>query len=131
MTDDARTAYLFQCGTEELFAVSRNKVGEALPRSSCTQGWLLRQEFQLGPREPVPALVEQSPSSAASTPRATTSGATLAGGKEEHLGCQRPSPFLQFRKLRAPSDKAAAAIAFVLVGGFILLGHRRSLRPPA
>jgi hypothetical protein len=58
MTDDARTAYLFQCGTEELFAVSRDKVGEALPRSSCTQGWLLRQEFQLGPREPVPALIE-------------------------------------------------------------------------
>jgi len=58
MTDDARTAYLFQCGSEELFAVSRDKVGEALPRSSCTQGWLLRQEFQLGPHDPVPAPVE-------------------------------------------------------------------------
>ena len=48
MRSDAQTAYLFQCGDEELFAVSADKAGTNIPRSSCTQGWLLRQEFQLG-----------------------------------------------------------------------------------
>jgi hypothetical protein len=61
MTNDARTAYLFQCGNEELFAVARDKVGEALPRSSCTQGWLLRLEFQLRPQDPMPAPIEAEP----------------------------------------------------------------------
>jgi hypothetical protein len=32
-----------------------------MPRSSCTQGWLLRQEFQLGVQEPVPAPIESEP----------------------------------------------------------------------
>lgn len=55
MLGDARTAYLFQCDGEELFAVSPKKGGANIPRSSCTQGWLLRQEFQLGVEDPVPA----------------------------------------------------------------------------
>ena len=78
MPSDTRTAYLFQCGNENLFAVSPDKAGEAIPRSSCTQGWLLRQEFQLGAQEPVPAPIEPSPSFEASTSRATTSGASAS-----------------------------------------------------
>ena len=61
MPGDTRTAYLFQCGNEELYAVSPDKAGEVIPRSSCTQGWLLRQEFQLGAEEPVPAPIEPGP----------------------------------------------------------------------
>src|SRR6476619_5847326 len=61
MPNDAQTAYLFQCGGEELFAVSPDKAGANLPRSSCTQGWLLRQEFQLGTQDPLPAPVEPEP----------------------------------------------------------------------
>jgi hypothetical protein len=51
MLDDARTAYLFQCGDEDLFAVSPDKDGKNIPRSSCTQGWLLQRELQLGTRD--------------------------------------------------------------------------------
>jgi hypothetical protein len=61
MSDDGQTAYLFQCGDEELFAVSPDKAGGNIPRSSCTQGWLLRQAFQLGLRAPVPAAISAEP----------------------------------------------------------------------
>jgi hypothetical protein len=57
MRGDAQTAYLFQCGDEELFAVSPDKAGKNIPRSSCTQGWQLRQEFKLGAETPVPAAI--------------------------------------------------------------------------
>ncbi len=53
MSDGAQTAYLFQCCDEELFAVSPDKAGKNIPRSSCTQGWLLRRELQLGTHDPV------------------------------------------------------------------------------
>jgi hypothetical protein len=49
---DARTAYLFQCGNEELFAVSPDKARDAIPMSSCAQGWLFRQDFPSGVQEP-------------------------------------------------------------------------------
>jgi hypothetical protein len=58
MPGDTRTAFLFQCDGEELFAVSPEKGGANIPRSSCTQGWLFRQEFQLGAQDPVPAHIE-------------------------------------------------------------------------
>ena len=61
MQSDASTTYLFQCGGEGLFAMSPDKTGETLPKSSCAQGWLLRREFQLGTQGPVPALVEPEP----------------------------------------------------------------------
>ena len=61
MPGDARTAYLFQCEDEELFAVSPDKAGANIPRSSCTQGWLLREEFQLDVNEPVPAAITAKP----------------------------------------------------------------------
>jgi hypothetical protein len=57
----SETAYLFQCGDEELFSVSPDKAGANIPRSSCTQGWLLRQEFQLGADDPVPAPIGPDP----------------------------------------------------------------------
>ena len=57
MLGDAETAYLFQCGDEELFAVSSDKAGKNIPRTSCTQGWQLREEFSLGAEEPVPAAI--------------------------------------------------------------------------
>ena len=61
MRDDAQTAYLFQCGDEELFAVSPDKGGKNIPRSSCTQGWLLRQVFQLDRQGPVPTAIGPEP----------------------------------------------------------------------
>lgn len=61
MQSDVRTAYVFQCGNEDLFAVSHDKTGGAVPRSSCTSGWLLRQEFQLGTQDPLAAPVEPEP----------------------------------------------------------------------
>ena len=61
MQSDVQTAYLFQCGNEDLFAVSHDKTGGAIPRSSCTSGWLLRQEFQLGTQDPLAAPVEPEP----------------------------------------------------------------------
>jgi hypothetical protein len=38
---------------DELFAISPDKAGANLPKSSCTQGWLVRKEFQLGAQKPV------------------------------------------------------------------------------
>ena len=48
MLDKNHPAFLLQCGDEALFAVTPDKGGTSLPRSSSTQGWLLRQEFVLG-----------------------------------------------------------------------------------
>lgn len=61
MLGDAQAAYLFQCGDEELFAVSPDKAGTNIPRSSCTHGWILRQEFKLGMQEPVPTAISPEP----------------------------------------------------------------------
>jgi hypothetical protein len=62
MPDTSRTAYLFQCKGEDLYAVSHDITGGNIPRSPCTQGWRLCEEFQLGPRMPVPAPILPSPS---------------------------------------------------------------------
>jgi hypothetical protein len=61
MRGELQTAYLFQCREEELFAVSSDKTGANLPRSSCTQGWELRQEFQLNTQDPIPVPIEPLP----------------------------------------------------------------------
>jgi hypothetical protein len=61
MSGDAQNAFLFQCGNEQLFAVSLDKTGLNIPRSTCTQGWLLREEFLLGVQEPVPAAISPEP----------------------------------------------------------------------
>jgi hypothetical protein len=61
MSGDAWNAFFFQCGNEQLFAVSLDKTGVNLPRSTCTQGWLLREEFLLGVRVPVPTAISPEP----------------------------------------------------------------------
>lgn len=61
MHSEAQTAYLFQCRDEELFAVSSDRTGANIPRSSCTRGWQLRQEFQLSTQDPIPAPIEPLP----------------------------------------------------------------------
>ena len=57
MRDDERTAYLFQCGDEKLFAISPDKTGKNIPRTSCTQGWLLREQFALGAQVPALSMI--------------------------------------------------------------------------
>jgi len=61
MHDDATMAYLFQCGESDLFAVSKDQTGANIPRAQCAQGWLLRDTFRLGVREPVPASIQPEP----------------------------------------------------------------------
>ena len=61
MQDDGRTGYLFQCGDEELFAISPDKTGKNIPRTSCTQGWLLREQFALGAQVPALNMIGTKP----------------------------------------------------------------------
>jgi hypothetical protein len=61
MSGNTRHAFFFQCGDEHLFAVSLEKTGVNIPRSTCTQGWVLREEFLLGVREPVPTGISPGP----------------------------------------------------------------------
>jgi hypothetical protein len=61
MSCDAQNAFLFQCGDEQLFAVSLDNTGVNLPRNTCTQGWLLREKVLLGVQEPVPAAISPDP----------------------------------------------------------------------
>jgi len=61
MSDDAPTTYLFQCGDEEIFAVSPDRAGKNIPRTSCTQGWHLRQELRHGTHASVPTEVGPEP----------------------------------------------------------------------
>jgi hypothetical protein len=55
MSDTARTAYLFQCRGEDLYAVSHVSSGANIPRSTCAQGWIFCEQFELGSRTHVPA----------------------------------------------------------------------------
>ena len=48
MYDSARTAYLFQCKDEDLYAISHDITGANIPRSPGTLGWRFCEEFQLG-----------------------------------------------------------------------------------
>jgi hypothetical protein len=75
MPSDTRTACLFQCGNENLFAVSPDKTGKAIPRSSCTQAGYSDKNSSWARRSRCPLLSSPSPSFEASTSRATTSGA--------------------------------------------------------
>jgi hypothetical protein len=59
--DDATTAFLFQCGKSNLFAVSHDQTGANVPTAKCPEGWQLRKTFRLGVREPVPAAIEPEP----------------------------------------------------------------------
>jgi hypothetical protein len=61
MVDAAITAYLFQCEGEDLYAVSHDVTGSNIPRSPCTLGWRLCEEFQLARHLPVPAPILPDP----------------------------------------------------------------------
>jgi hypothetical protein len=61
MADAAIRAYLFQCEGEDLYAVSHDITGSNIPRSPCTLGWRLCEEFQLAPHLPVPAPILPDP----------------------------------------------------------------------
>jgi hypothetical protein len=61
MRDDGQTGYLFQCGDEELFAISPDKTGRNIPRTSCTQGWLLREQFPLDAQVPALKMIGNKP----------------------------------------------------------------------
>ena len=87
MPGDTRTAFLFQCDGEELFAVSPEKGGANIPRSSCTQGWLFRQELQFGAQDPVPAPIESETIIRGLIDRATTS----AGWAGDKSGPDKPT----------------------------------------
>ncbi len=56
-----RTAYLFQCKDEDLYAISYDITGANIPRSPCTLGWRFCEEFQLGRRAPLPAPIMVEP----------------------------------------------------------------------
>jgi hypothetical protein len=55
MLETTRTAHLFQCEGEDLYAVSYDITGANIPRSPCTLGWRLSKAFELGRRSAVPA----------------------------------------------------------------------------
>jgi hypothetical protein len=61
MEDIARTVYLFQCQGEDLYAISQDKSGSNIPRSPCTQGWHLCQQFLLSRDGSVPAPLLAAP----------------------------------------------------------------------
>ena len=58
MLDKNHPAFFFQCGDEDLFSVTPDKAGTNLPRSSCTEGWLLRQEFVLSIADEAPEAID-------------------------------------------------------------------------
>lgn len=59
--DDARTAYLFQCGESNLFAMSLDETGANIPTAACADGWRFRESFQLGVHEPLPVAIAPEP----------------------------------------------------------------------
>lgn len=61
MTSDRRTAYLFRCQCDDLFAVTHDITGRNIPRTTCPEGWLLKREFMLGINENVPAPIMPEP----------------------------------------------------------------------
>lgn len=61
MPDAFVTAYLFRCEGEDLYAVSHDITGSNIPRSPCTLGWRLCEEFQLARHLPVPAPILPGP----------------------------------------------------------------------
>ena len=61
MPNSLRTAYLFQCKDDDLYAVSIDSTGANIPRAPCTDGWLFCEEFELGRHASVPAPVMAEP----------------------------------------------------------------------
>ena len=61
MLSETRTAYLFHCRCDHLFAVSHDITGANIPRTTCTDGWLLHRTFELGVYSDVPASIMPEP----------------------------------------------------------------------
>jgi hypothetical protein len=61
MMSETRTAYLFHCRCDDLRAVSHDITGRNIPRTTCTEGWQLVKEFELGVNENVPASIMPEP----------------------------------------------------------------------
>jgi len=61
MIGDTRTAYLFHCLGDDLYAVSHDATGRNIPRTTCTDGWHLAEKFELGVNENVPAPIMPEP----------------------------------------------------------------------
>ena len=59
--DDARAAFLFQCGISSLFAVSLDKTGANLPTDACAGAWNFREAFWLGVHEAGPTNISPEP----------------------------------------------------------------------
>ena len=59
--DDAKTAFLFQCGESDLFAVSLDKTGANIPAADCIEGWQRRDVFRLGVQEAMPVTISPEP----------------------------------------------------------------------
>jgi hypothetical protein len=58
LSDDARPAFLFQCGESNLWAITLDATGALLPKDACEAEWVLRKTFPLGVHEPVPAPID-------------------------------------------------------------------------
>ena len=74
-SDEAHTAYLFQCGTEQLFAVSLDKTGANSRGARARRVGFSAKSFNSVCNTPSRRPSRQSPSFEASLHRATTSGA--------------------------------------------------------
>ena len=61
LDDDARTAFLFQCGESPWFAISPDKSGANIPAVNCAEGWHYRATFRLGIHEVMPVAIEPEP----------------------------------------------------------------------
>jgi hypothetical protein len=96
MFETSRTAYLFQCDGEDLYAVSHDITGANLPRSPCTLGWRLCEAFELGRRLTVPAPIMPEPilkgiadvwaaSGQGRAPGVVRIGQVVRGGERCHL----------------------------------------------
>lgn len=59
--DDARRAFLFQCGEGDLFAVSLDRNAANIPANICDAVWRLRDAFPLGVQEAMPISMAPEP----------------------------------------------------------------------
>jgi hypothetical protein len=58
---DATDAYLFECDSEPLFAITRDATGSNLPLRTCPYGWRFNSAFALGVREAMPRSIDPEP----------------------------------------------------------------------
>ena len=61
LSNDARPAFMFQCGDSNLWAITLDGSGALLPKDACDGAWLLRREFPLGVHEALPVAIAPEP----------------------------------------------------------------------